>query len=329
MRPLRVYITIDTEFWPSAPDFHTGVRHEDLVPEREVRRDVFGVTPRGEFGIGRQLDLFREHGLEATFFVESLCASVVGFGPLEQVVRPIVAAGQDVQLHIHTEWLKVTPNTILPNRTGQHIRSFTLEEQQLLLALARDNLEAAGAPRINSFRAGNFGANWDTLRALAAIGLTFDSSYNPGHLGRACDMPGPALLHQPAAVHGMWEVPVSTFEELPGRFRHAQIGAASIGEMRHALLEAHRLGWEHFVILTHSNEFLNARRDGPNRIALARLEWLCRFLGENRDRFPTATFGGLDPKEMAGASPNGTRPIRSNAVRTAIRMGEQLAQRWY
>lgn len=326
MHRVRVLITIDTEFWPSAPDFSAGVRQDQLDPDRELRRDVFGITPRGTFGIGYQLDLFRAYDLRAVYFVEALAASVVGPGPLERTVAAIHAAGQEVQLHVHTEWLKVVPNTILPGRIGQHIREFTVEEQGLLLQRSRDNLLAAGAPYVTAYRAGNFGASWETLRALASVGVVFDSSHNAGHLRGACDMPTEEPLVQPIRRSGVWEIPVSCFEDWPGHYRHAQINACSFGEMTHALLQAWKLGWYCFVVVTHSNELLTLRRDGPNPIAIGRLQRLCKFLAAHRDRFETVTFAQLDPDRMPGPDPR-LAPIRSQALRTAWRMGEQLVQR--
>jgi hypothetical protein len=324
---VRVLITIDTEFWPSDPDFAIGVHRNDLRPERELLRDVFGVTPRGAFGLEYQLEIFRAHGLRAVYFVESLSPDVVGPGPLERTVAAILAAGQEVQLHVHTEWLRVVPNTILPGRMGQHMREFTLEEQAFLLRRSRDNLLAAGAPVVSAYRAGNFGASWETVRALAAIGLTFDSSHNAAVLGGACDMPTEAPLLQPTLRDGVWEVPVSCFEDLPGHHRHAQVSACSAGEMIHALRRAWEQRWYSFVIVTHSNELLTLKRDGPNPVAIGRLHRLCKFLAAHPDRFETVTFAQLDPGHMPGPEER-VAPIRSNPFRTAWRVGEQLAQRW-
>jgi hypothetical protein len=324
---VRVLITIDTEFWPENPDFAGPIRRDELNPERELRRDIYGITPRGTFGLEYQLNLFREHRLRAVYFVESLSASVVGPEPLRGVVSSIQASGQEAQLHIHTEWLKVDPNSILPGRTGQHMHQFTFEEQRGLLSLGRDNLVAAGARSVTAYRAGNYGASWETLRALASIGIRFDSSHNAGHLGGACDMPTESPLVQPALRHGVWELPVSCFEDWPGHCRHAQVSACSTGEMTHALLEAWRCGWYCFVIVTHSNELLNQRKDGPNPVTGERIRQLCKFLDAHRDKFETVTFADLDPENF----PIGIErapPIRSNPLRTAWRMGEQLAQRW-
>lgn len=325
-RPLQVFITVDAEYWPQDPDFTVPLRRTDLKPVVELRRDFFGETPRGAFGVPYQLEGLDRHGLRGTFFVEALSASVAGAEPLEAMVSTVLAAGQDVQLHLHTEWLKVEPNDVLPGRRGGNIRDFTLAEQRTLLAVGRDNLLAAGVPEVVAYRAGNFGADTNTLRALASLNIRFDSSHNAAFPDRARHIEVPASLRQPTPIEGVWEVPVSCFEDRPGHLRPAQIIASSHGEMEHALSEAWRLGWSHFVIVTHSNELLNQRRDGPNPIVRRRFDRLCTFLGKNRSRFETATFGGLNGPEMTAGG--AVEPIRSTVSRTAWRLGEQLVQRW-
>lgn len=327
MSRVLVLITIDTEFWPQHPDFSSRIRREDLNPERELRRDIYGITPRGVFGLEYQLALFKAHGLRAVYFVEALSASVVGLEPLQRVVSTIQDAGQEVQLHVHTEWLKVDPNTILPGRAAQHMHQFTLEEQRALLSRSLENLVAAGVRSVTAYRAGNFGASWETLRALASVGITFDSSYNAGHIGRACNMPTEVPLVQPLMRHGVWELPVACFEDWPNHYRHAQVSACSTGEMTHALLNAWRRGLYCFVIVTHSNELLNQRRDGPNPVVVNRMRRLCQFLKAHRDKFETTTFAELVPERIPLPTELAA-PVRSNPLRTTWRVGEQLLQRW-
>ena len=124
-------------------------------------------------------------------------------------------------------------------------------------------------------------------------------------------------------------MPVSFFEDLPGRYRPAQLCACSSAELIWALEQAHAAGWKHFIIVSHSFEFLRNRRNGgnvsPRRRVLRRFEKLCEYLDRNRDRFSTATFADLD---IPQPEPSGTGSmLRSNMVRTALRMGEQLLDR--
>jgi len=324
---LRVLLTVDTEFWPSSPNFSADITRDLLRPDREHRRDILGETARGSYGLPFQLQLLQDNGLRAVYFVESLAASVVGLDLLRRTVELIRNHGQEVQLHVHSEWLRVEPNLLLPGRRAQSIRQLPLEEQRLLLACARDNLIEAGCPSVTAYRAGNFGANWDTLRALAEIGIRYDSSYNSSLIGRACDMPTPRPLFQPEIHDGVWEIPISCFEDRPGHLRHVQIGACSFGELAHTLQEAWRHRWSYFVIVTHSNELLNAGRTGPNPIVVKRYRQLCSFLRDHGDRFETITFSDIQPNQLSGVR-QPERPIRSGILRTAHRMGEQLAQRF-
>src|SRR5262249_11015926 len=103
-RRLLVLPTVDTEVWP----FRPGWPNVRLAPgERDLacqyERCILGATDRGEFGLRYQLDLLNRHGLRATFFVEPLHAAAVGDRWLKEMVGTIVEAGQDVQLHAHTE----------------------------------------------------------------------------------------------------------------------------------------------------------------------------------------------------------------------------------
>lgn len=324
--PVKVLLTVDTECWPRDPGIGSGIRREQLDLRRYLRRDIYGETERGAFGVPLQMELLRASGLRGVFFVEALFASIVGLEPLREIVALVQDAGHEVQLHAHTEWLQVDPNAILEGRLGRHIRDFTLEEQRTLLTLARDNLRAAGAQRICAYRAGNFGANNDTLRALASIGIPFDSSHNAACLTSSCRISTDGPPSQATSIEGVWEIPVSCFEDLPGHVRPAQLCSCSTQELTHALLGAWKAGWTHFVVVTHSNELLDRRGDGPNPIVLNRYRALCKFLGDNGDKFVSTTFGDL----QGAATPLAGRPatLRSNAFRTAHRIGEQIVQRW-
>src|SRR5450432_4005187 len=110
---LDVFITVDTEVWPRYADW----RQARLA--RDIERDIYGMTKQGEFGVGYQMDVLDAHGLRAVFFVEALFAMVVGFEALTRLVQMIQQRGHEVQLHLHTEWLKWIEPSPLPGRTGQ------------------------------------------------------------------------------------------------------------------------------------------------------------------------------------------------------------------
>ncbi len=322
---LNVFITVDTELWPRMPDW----RQSALAQEMEYY--IFGRTPNGDYGLPFQMDLLNAHGLKAVFFVEPLFASAVGLEPLRRIVDLIRGHGHDIQLHMHTEWLYKT-DSIMPGRTGQNIADFSVDDQAQLLKRGIENFAACGVQNLRAFRAGNFGANLDTLRALARHNILFDTSYNFTYLGKACRMQLPEPLLQPKQIHGVYEIPVTFFRDWPGHYRHAQLCACSRQELENALLGAWRAGWYSFVLVSHSFELIrlptqNGRQIAPDRIAIQRFEWLCRFLADNRDKFRTAVFSDLAPDTIPAVV--ASEPLRSHILHTAGRVVEQLRGRMH
>src|SRR3546814_7526188 len=128
------------------------------------------------------MDTLDDHGLTGVFFVDPMPALVYGPKIIAEIVRPIVARVHEVQLHIHTEWLDFARFNPVGKLAGRSIGDFPLPAQKKLIGLARDILVSAGAPEPTAFRAGNFGANDDTLRALAALGFRFRSEEHTSEL---------------------------------------------------------------------------------------------------------------------------------------------------
>jgi hypothetical protein len=323
---LNVFLTFDTEAWPFTP----GWRESDL--DRDLRRDVYGETPEGTFGLDYQLDLLNAHGLKGVFLVEALFACAVGLEPLRRVVKRIQGKGHEVQLHLHPEWLEWLDPSPLPGRTGLSMKDFSEDEQARLIAVGLENLRACGAENVCAFRAGNYGADFATLRALARNGIRCDTSHNTCYLDTLCGLRTPGMLLQPRELGGVREYPVAFFRDWPGHYRHAQVCACSAAEMRAALLQAWGRGWHSFVIVAHSFELIKRREHTPrppsrDPYVVRRFERLCRFLAGNRDRFRTVSFAEalrepLPPEPTAG-------PLVSGSGRAAWRVAEQLARRLF
>ncbi len=319
---LNVFITVDTEFWPRFL-IQRGLKLSD-----DIDRDIYGVTSDGDYGVPFQLKMLNAFHLKAVFFVESLCACVVGVDVLRQIVQLIQEAGQEVQMHIHTEWLAKMDQSILPNRTGKDIKNFSEDEQSLIISKGIQNLRDSGASHLCAFRAGNYGANLDTLRALERNGILFDTSYNPYYLDISWMMEANPFLLQPKKLFGVYEFPVSFFRDWPKHYRHAQICACSSQELENALFSAWEEKWYSFVIVLHSSELIKRMKQPllPNRIVTERFQRLCRFLSDNRDKFCTRFFSEINPVEIP--SLNSLRPLNSKVTNMVWRYGEQLLSRF-
>jgi hypothetical protein len=312
-----VLVTIDTELSPAA--HRRGVRADE-----NHACAILGRVSDGEWGVEFQLRQFKEHGLKAVFFVEALSANVVGLDFLKRTIDPILTAEQDVQLHIHTEWLEWFSSDPVSGRRGQNMCDFSLDDQRRLIALGMENLARAGAPRPVAFRAGNYGANNDTLRALASEGVSYDSSYNFAYLGDPCRIATRRPLSGPTELDGTIEIPISTFIDYPWHQRPAQLCAVSASEMRHVLERCVAQKRRIAVIVSHGFELLNSKRTRSNPIVVRRFLRFCEALSAMRHSAHTDGFRDLDPQTLTQTS-SLALPLQSASWRTGLRVVEQAA----
>lgn len=311
----HLYITIDTEY---EPDF--TARNGPDSRRENFARSIECATAEGSVGIGYQLDTFDRHGLRGVFFVDPMPALLWGVAAIEDVVRPIVERGHDVQLHLHTEWLALAgESNPLPGRTGDNLKDFTFDEQCALIDYAMRTLRAAGAPRPVAFRAGNYGANDDTLRALAELGVPYDTNHCPGYPGSACEIGLGAEDRRPVRRHGTIEVPIGCVGDILN-LRHAQLTALSSRELLAAIEHARDHAVRNFTLVSHSFELLSRDRTRINRIVKRRFERLCEGLSA-MSGVSTATYALNPPVVIPSARVRPTLP--ASLGRTAFRMAEQ------
>jgi hypothetical protein len=199
------------------------------------------------------------------------------------MIEPILAAGQEVQLHLHPVWQSVAEGVAEGARF--ELTCFDAEDQLDLVETARDLLVEAGAPPPVAFRSGGYAADVRTLAALLQAGLRFDSSHLPGKsaLPLEPDVAGPADLG------GVVEVPVAL-----------HLGSASSEEIEAALGAGH-----HLVTLA---------ADGSE--AAGSFERVCALLAAKARALPTVHFTDLEPAPAARAlPPQSWRRVRQMAER--------------
>ncbi|HYW16976.1 MAG TPA: polysaccharide deacetylase [Allosphingosinicella sp.] len=237
-----------------------------------------------------KLDLLRDHRLKACFFVDPMPALVYGIEPIRRMVDPILAAGQEVQLHLHPVWQSVAEGVTEGARF--ELTCFDAEDQLDLIETARDLLVEAGAPRPVAFRSGGYAADVRTLAALLQAGLGFDSSHLPGK----CALPLERDLAGSADLGGVIELPVAV-----------HLGSVSGGEAEQALL--HSLQARRALVTLAVDGFEPA----------AGFERLCALLADRADSLPTAHFAELDTGPAAAAG----KPLPLHAWRRTRQMVEQ------
>ncbi len=323
---LNVMITIDTELWPDSP----GWPHTPLAAgtrcERELEAYFFGGGAAG-LGLPYQLRVFHDAGLKAIFFVEPLFSFTLGAEPLHRVLDLIATHHQEVGLHLHPEWLTSARRPELPAFRGPFIRQYSEHEQVMLLRAGEQRLRDLGAPPIRCFRAGSWGADSTTLRAMVRAGIVIDSSLNATFSTSFPERADRDNLCQPALCEGVWEFPVTNFvDHPPAGCRPLHVCACSFGEFSTILEQAERAGWSYIVMVLHSFEFVRVNRISTGRVGLrrllaARFERLCAYLANNAARFRTCHFADVDLGALQAAK--SVAPLVSSRVRTLRRYAEQ------
>jgi hypothetical protein len=318
---MYVYYTIDTEFWPRDPHHPQWERAAD-----DFQREVFGVTRDGEYGIRYQMDALEAEGLKGVFFIEALHALKFGVTYLREMVNAVQKRGHEIGLHIHPEWLGWLDESPLGGRNRQLLKDFSAADQRWIIDRALRFMRDCGVHAVTSFRAGNFGADRNTLRALAAEGVAFDSSYH-AFLG-SCGIEVEAPLTSPRRMEGLIEVPITFIRDYPGHYRPMQIRAASFREMQAALDDAQRRGFPSFVFVSHGFELIQQHhgKAQEDSIVRRRFDELVTYLGRNKDRYRVTTFAETVSDLLLRPAQDET-PVKGSAWRTSGRIWEQLMRR--
>lgn len=302
MPKVNVFLTVDTEH-----SIGGAFADPKLKPVGNARR-IFGRIQGKDYGIPLIMDIADYHGLPVIFFVEVFNRHFFGPDETREVIAYIFRRKQDVQLHLHPNYLNFTLARPQDLTFSDLCGAYPLARQIEMLGEAREMLVSSGAPPPTAFRAGCFGANTDTLKALAATGFLIDSSYNQAYLGGPCLLPD-WQLNDLAGREGIFELPVTNFVESTGlrarRPMPLDINGVSFEEIRYVLQKcAAGRGPRNVAIILHSFSFVRAydeqyRRVRPRLHVIRRFKKLCRFLAENAADFKVRTFGRLTRNELA------------------------------
>ncbi len=152
-----------------------------------------------DYGVRRIMRLCDDHGGRATFFVSVFECGRYGEPRVARLCQEIATRGHDVQLHTHPRWCF--------DKHRRDMWRYSLDEQLEIIDCGKQLLvDWLGAAPV-AHRAGAYGADNNTLCALAARGFRIDSSAFFEHANCRLDR----FRNLPDQRDGVWELPITVY----------------------------------------------------------------------------------------------------------------------
>lgn len=196
-------LTVDTEALPKR------------ASSDHVTRLMWGEHPSGCAGVREFCSIGSEFGAQHVFFVD-LCGAYSSVKQVDEVVKWIDAAGHDVQLHTHPEYL---PQSFWTDHNLEHapryMNNYSDQRAEFIMRYFSDWIKNLTGKPVLAHRAGSFRWNASAIRALqsAKIPLSFNNSMCAVHAGQC-------VFSEPTNQPYMWsngviEVPTTEKKILP------------------------------------------------------------------------------------------------------------------
>lgn len=183
----KILITIDTE---------VRSRNRDLPDPYE--QDVIGRLSERTYGACWIANQLTDIGCRGVFFLDVYGSAKYGSARYRELCDRLLEAGHDIQLHTH-------PDQMFDARR-RHMHEYNLEEQTTIVREGMAMLKDWTGRAAVAHRAGRYGANEDTLKALERNRIYLDSSF---FYRRAdCQLPF-GNTNLPTRMHGVREIPVT------------------------------------------------------------------------------------------------------------------------
>lgn len=146
---MQLIITVDTEL-----SSHPG------------KIGILGNIGRAEYGISKIMDICDKYDTKATFFVDVYGYKRIG-DDMKEICHNILKRGHDLQLHTHPD---------VYDRERGYMALYSLDEQIKIIAEGKEYFEKVLGVTPIAHRAGDWGADYNTLQALRFNNIVIDSS---------------------------------------------------------------------------------------------------------------------------------------------------------
>jgi len=197
----KIIITIDTEVGEKAKFVKDG-----------FEKFILGKIGEEYWGIPKIVEILNTYGIKGEFFVDVYEDAFFGEENYAKLCQYLNENGHGVQLHTHPSYAYDI------NRINMH--EYSLDEQIRIIGEGKERIIKWIGKAPIAHRAGNYGANNDTLLALKANKIPIDSSFYFGHPN--CKM-RLATVNDPIYFEQILEIPVSVDVQFKNLFYFFQI----------------------------------------------------------------------------------------------------------
>jgi hypothetical protein len=266
----------------SSTRFIVTVDVEDFFLPRPPCDTYRGVIDGKPYGTPLIMDMLEEVGGKATFFVDVYNSTTVDETLIAACMQEIDARGHEVALHTHPAF----PEGKRGYGMAQTMRALDYDAQAQSISEGITTIKRAIGKKPVSHRAGGYGANRDTLRALKANGITIDASLLYGY--SYCDLNTPFMtINQPVMAEGVLEMPVSVTRcemhamgiPLAALTKKLDPDWCSSGEIIRQVAALKAQGVSTIILFLHSYSFIDTEHGfAPNHCAIASFRTLLRAL---------------------------------------------------
>jgi hypothetical protein len=311
------------------PRFVATVDVEDFFLPRPPVDTYRAVIDGRGYGTPLIMDLLEEQDGRGTFFVDVCNRTTVDETLIADTLREIDARGHEVGLHTHPSF----PEGMRGYGMAQTMRALTYEKQLEFIREGVEHIERVIGKRPVSHRAGGYGANRNTLRALAAEKFGIDSSLLYGY--PYCDLNSSLMsINRPLMAEGLLEIPVTVTRcelalgsaksalQLLAMTKKLDPDWCSPGELLRQVAALHQSQCDTIVLFLHSYSFLDVERGfAPKRKAIEKFrQFLTSLRSTYGGRFITIAEAGasiaMESAATAAPSPEVLPVVRSDLLWT-------------
>lgn len=238
-------ITVDTE------------GHDGKDP---INNLIWGKQKDGEnLGIDLIMDIAEEFGTKALFFVDFAEAWDYGKEKVAEVVKHIEDRGHNVGVHIHPDHMA--------DKKRLFLWEYSKKEQIEIITKCTELYVELLGHKPNSFRAGKYSANSDTLDIINELGYKYDFSEFMGQ--KWCGINPPITADKPCIYKNLIEFPVTVFKsaETPIFRRYDKLDMEMVeSQFSYVVMKYNELNGNVISLFLHSFSFLKWRKDPDNPV---------------------------------------------------------------